>query len=128
MAITLEVKSPNITLLRLVVNNRELFHNQDWYFDEEFANIPLNLGNYILDGNEDEGAWALPWAALCAYAYLNVGLPEMWDIFKEYRWTTDVDNEGNMVYVGGTKHKGGLFQIHRHLEDPDVRQLHGGRV
>ena len=127
MAITLEVKSPNITLLRLVVNNRELFHNQDWYFDEEFANIPLKLGWYAL--GDDHGIdVGMPSATLCAHAYLTTSLPAMWNLFKEYRWTTDMDNGGNLVYVGGTKHKGGLFQIHRHLKDPDVRQLHGGRV
>jgi hypothetical protein len=98
---------PNITLLRLVINNPDKFYPQDWYYDEEFANTPLRSGNCIVSD-----AKKYP-AAMYAYAYVHRYY--VWDY--AYIWTSDKDSRGDRVYVGGVavgkRHKG--LQIHRHL-------------
>lgn len=85
----------SICLMRLVLNNKDRFHPQDWYWDEDFA----------WDEESDTAAW------------VNICLikPGLWDMMKmQFRWMKDVDNRGDRVYVGGWG-LGKGFQIHRHL-------------
>lgn len=108
---------PTITLIRLVLNNPGAFYPQDWYYDEEFAHRP------------DEPA-SLVTAVAIAREFLR--RPQYWAsgkgigwLAQDYAWTTDADDEGNKVYVGGWSigklHKG--FQIHRHLANLNIKEL-----
>lgn len=106
---------PNITLVRLVLKYPDWFYPQDWYYDEEFANTPLAIGDHrIGEGNFD------PPAVACAWWAIRMG--GQWG--TSYVWTRDIDGRGNRVYVGGMAlgHKRG-FQIHRHLVDPIVSAI-----
>lgn len=124
MAFRFQIDSPNITLLRLVVNNPEKFHNQDWYFDEEFANRALPVGSWEL-GTPKDGTWILPYAALCAWAFVNY-YGACAHLLNKFVWTGDKDGAGNRVYVGGlSTNKYGLFEVHRHLADPEIGNLEG---
>jgi len=103
---------PNITLLRLVLSNPSKFYKQDWYYDEEFANTPLGIGNHRLESTLSYSAY--PSAVVLAWMYLDKEI-----LPPEYVWTSDFDSNGDKVYVGGLSFGRG-FQIHRHLARPKV--------
>lgn len=97
---------PNTTLIRLVVNAPGRFHNQDWYYDEEFAHVPILKDKLHISPS------ILYTAAEAAFIHIVKGpfLPD------KFAWTSDHDYKGDRVYVGGWnlgRTKG--FQIHRHL-------------
>ena len=104
---------PNITLLRLVLSNPSKFYKQDWYYDEEFANTPLAVGDHYIDSAKI-GRLEYPPAVVLAWMYV-------YDEFalSDYLWTSDFDKYCNRVYVGGLGLDRG-FQIHRHLAHPEV--------
>lgn len=106
------IKVPsNTTILRLVINHRERFHPQDWYFDEPFAN-DVHPGEYALDVDADPVP-ALLW--VCAFVSGALEAEDL--LLDQYVWTSDTDGLGSPVYVGGIK-LGKGFQIHRHLKIP----------
>lgn len=100
------------TLLRLVINNKSRFYNQDWYYNEEFANTDVG-GTW--EYSENTATPLLP-AGVLAYMYIQ----DIWVVAMAYNciWTSDKDKRGDPVYLG-LGYQNGL-QIHRHL---DIRKL-----
>lgn len=100
---------PNTTLVRLKIVYPSAFYPQDWYYDEAFAHEPIKPREWK-HVSED---FPLYTAAENAFLYLSAG----WVVYSyRYVWTSDVDDNGDPVYVGGAElglRKG--FQIHRHL-------------
>lgn len=120
------------------------FYNQDWYLHESFARVTTLKYEWnmiakaiALDSRgEDPIAWvaqkseglALPSALLCAYAFfanfLHSGGGGLWK--SEYVWCSDVDHQGDQIYVGRYTDPAGVnkdgFSIHRHLR---IRDYYG---
>ena len=96
-----------LTLVSIKLTVPDRFCKQDWYYDQKFANFPL-------DEEEDYIT-----AVDCAYAFLNGNSK----LFEGYVWTNDRDDDGNPVYVGGTR-LGRGFQIHRHLVTVDAKYIY----
>lgn len=95
---------PNTTLLRLVVNNPDKFHKQDWYINEEFANQDVSgRWEFNIDSTTIPAA---------VYAFMRVHQYGWASCGNRYVWTSDFDRNNDRVYVGGDIYR---FQIHRHL-------------
>lgn len=103
MIVTLKGHSLN-TIVRAYPT---LFYPQEWYRTEKFAGA-AHWGEF-------DTAEPVPAAAhAMAYWLMWVGPGEV--LYPaDYVYTSDVDNEGNKVYVGRSAQFGGL-QIHRLLE------------
>lgn len=98
---------PNTSLIRTVLNNKELFHTQDWYHNEDFAYRAVE-GAYDLDDTVPAAVWAYLYVE-----YVRGGAEHA--LHTKYVWTSDVDDHGDLVYVGRAGHQKQRFQIHRHL-------------
>lgn len=119
MVIELENQAPDITIERLRLAYPDAFYNQDWYEDELFYNgILLPVGTLVFG---DYGTSDKPSAVALTWLWLTTGRT-LWPY--TYVWASDVDRDGNRIYVGGFK-KGRKvgFQIHRHLKDPGAIEI-----
>lgn len=117
------------------------FYNQDWYFNEKFANTcKLEFKWYLLGRNilnntrglipENQSEIELtkfPSALLLAFAFFANYFKNkeyLWE--KEFIWCSDKDNNGDRIYVARYIDPSGLskngFSIHRHLS---VKQHYG---
>ena len=97
----------NTTLIRLVLQHRGQFYNQDWYYTQEFAHTDVG-GEWHIDTDFTGAKYP---AAVLAYIFINGRASN--PLVYGYCWTSDVDNDGDQVYVGRARTGG--FQIHRHL-------------
>ena len=110
--------------------NDVCFYNQDWYFNEDFANRTLLDRWYLVQKNvhdETRGKipdnhlhGSLPSAILCAYTFFTWWLIRneiLWP--NDYIWCSDTDSHNDQIYVGKFTDKDDLnrsgFSIHRHL-------------
>lgn len=107
------------------------FYNQDWYDNEEFIDIPLSEGWYLIRRSvyEDSRAvqpqeleikYAFPNAVSCVYAFFMAWLTldiKLW--YHDFVWCSDKDHNGDRIYVGKYHDIDGInkngFNIHRHL-------------
>jgi len=110
-----------MTLRELIRNNPGMFYSQSWYADEPFMDadepeclpteipavtgydgIPPELISYQLETE------TVPAVTL---ARMYISRPDH-PIWMRYLWTSDMDSEGQRVFVG---ENGDGFEIHRHL-------------
>ena len=110
------------------------FYNQDWYLKEAFyakefeapfwALLPKNIPSVSrakIPSNSDPSV-TLPSALLVSYLffiyYFHTKGTLLWK--NDYIWCSDVDHNGDMVYVGRYEDPAGInqngFSIHRHLK------------
>lgn len=107
------------------------FYNQDWYENEEFIDIPLEDGWYLIrkdvyadsrgiQPDELMKRFTFPSAIKCTYAFFvvwNVLGVKLWH--HDFVWCSDVDHNGDRIYVGKYNDVDGVnkngFSIHRHL-------------
>ena len=105
----------NTTLLRLVINNKDKFYNQDWYFNEEFANEDIGgIWDVAVSGTYPAG--------VIAWCYLYQGF-----MFPETSlWTSSHDNVGDQIYLEmPVLH---CMQVHRYLKLDNKKFVNpGGR-
>lgn len=106
-----------MTLRMLRYAHPELFlMSQDWFLGQDFIDKPcgsITVPPIVVEhrGQVPGHNGNLVTAAVLANAYVhNPKLP----IWRDYLWTSDVDSEGQRVYVGGTANGRG-FEIHRHI-------------
>ena len=101
-------------LADVLVEYRELFYRQDWYEGHAFLTVDhtdwptvtrvSRFGSVPVPDATD----LLPAVALVAQM-LNAPLSPLW---RWYLWTSDLDDEGQRVYVG---QNGRGIEIHRHI-------------
>jgi len=126
-----------IRTIQNVVGNDPLlfepcFYNQDWYMNEDFIDAPMKDGWFFLRKKvyDDSRAkqpsdlikvYEFPQAIICVYAFFTVCLScdeKLW--IDDYIWCSDVDHNGDRIYVGRYHDKDGInkngFSIHRHLK------------
>lgn len=107
------------------------FYNQDWYDKEEFIDIPMVSGWYLIRKDVFEESRAVmpeelmksisfPTAVCCTYAFFVTWLSKgakLW--YHDFVWCSDVDHNGDRIYVGKYHDVDGVnkngFSIHRHL-------------
>lgn len=96
-----------MTLYQIVVHDSGLFYPQDWWRGHRFAHAEFDPETH--DGS--------PTAAYLAWRYLQHPHSPIW---RRFIWTSDTDDDGNRVYVGGLgQFKCQGFQIHRLLVPDD---------
>ena len=97
-----------------------LFHpTQDWFNTEAFAAFPSSIPLATPTGRTDEGKLVeelrpppfLHRAVELVAAYVQDPGAGVW---RDYLWTSDEDQYGQRVYIGGTSN-GRSLEIHRHL-------------
>ena len=107
------------------------FYNQDWYDNEDFIDVSMKKGWYLIRKNVYEESRAVlpeelqkkynfPNAVTCVYSFFvlwktrNV---KLW--YLDFVWCADVDHNGDRIYVGKYHDIDGInkngFSIHRHL-------------
>lgn len=107
------------------------FYNQDWYDKEDFINIPMIEGWYLIrkkvyresraiQPEELLKKYLFPSAISCVYAFftawyaLNI---KLW--YHDFVWCRDMDHNGDRIYVGKYHDVDGVnkngFSIHRYL-------------
>ena len=107
------------------------FYNQDWYDKEDFIDVPMQDGWFLIrkDVYEDSRAvqpaelmkeYAFPPAILCTYAFFAAWFAKgikLW--YHDFVWCSDTDHNGDRIYVGKYNDVDGVnkngFSIHRHL-------------
>lgn len=107
------------------------FYNQDWYDKEDFIDVPMKKGWFLIRKNIYEDSRALqpneliktyifPSAIYCTYAFFVSWLTKgvkLW--YYDYVWCSDTDHNGDRIYVGKYHDIDGVnkngFSIHRHL-------------
>lgn len=107
------------------------FYNQDWYDKEEFIDIQMPTGWFLIRKNvyEDSRAvlptellntYRFPSAIKCTYAFFVAWLTrdiKLW--CHDFVWCCDTDHNGDRIYVGKYHDIDGVnkngFSIHRHL-------------
>lgn len=107
------------------------FYNQDWYDNEEFIDVQLPHGWFLIrkDVYEDSRAvqplelmnkYVFPLAISCTYAFFCVWFStgeKLW--YHDFVWCDDTDHHGDRIYVGKYHDIDGInkngFSIHRHL-------------
>ena len=109
------------------------FYNQDWYLREGFAKAGIKKTQWALirkdlissSRAQSPQKWAdkitLPCAVITAYAFFVYWFYSagrcLWK--QDYIWCSDLDHNGDRVYVGRYKDPSGLnkngFEVHRHL-------------
>lgn len=107
------------------------FYNQDWYEKEDFIDIPMKNGWYLIkkDVFEDSRAvqpdelknkYSFPLAVSCVYAFFTAWMTrgiKLW--YHNFIWCSDTDHNGDRIYVGKYHDVDGVnkngFSIHRHL-------------
>lgn len=107
------------------------FYNQDWYDKEDFIDIPVKDGWFLIRKEVYEDSRAVqpmelmekikfPSAINCTYAFFvswySLGI-KLW--YHDFVWCSDVDHNGDRIYVGKYHDVDGVnkngFSIHRHL-------------
>ena len=107
------------------------FYNQDWYLKEDFIDVPMEEGWFLIRKNVYEDsravqpaelmkAHAFPPAVRCAYAFFaawfTLGI-RLWE--HDFVWCSDTDHNGDRIYVGKYHDIDGVtkngFSVHRHL-------------
>lgn len=107
------------------------FYNQDWYDKEDFINIPMPDGWFLMRKTVLEDSrgvqpqelmekYSFPMAICCVYtfftAWLALGI-KLW--YYDFVWCSDTDHNGDRIYVGKYHDVDGVnkngFSIHRHL-------------
>ena len=107
------------------------FYNQDWYDKEDFIDVPMQDGWFLIrkDVYEDSRAvqpaelmkeYTFPSAILCTYAFFAAWFTKgikLW--YHDFVWCSDTDHNGDRIYVGKYNDVDGVnkngFSIHRHL-------------
>ncbi len=107
------------------------FYNQDWYDKEDFINLPMNEGWYLIRKSVYEGSRAVqptvlmqkyrfPNAISCVYSFFVTWFAletPLW--YHDFVWCSDTDHNGDRIYVGKYNDVDGVnqngFSIHRHL-------------
>lgn len=107
------------------------FYNQDWYEKEEFIDVPMHTGWFLIRRNVYEDSRAVmpseliktrifPMAITCTYAFFVAWLSrgiKLW--YHDFVWCSDTDHNGDRIYVGKYHDVDGVnkngFSIHRHL-------------
>jgi len=114
-----------MTLRELIRNRPDAFYaNQTWYIDEPFMDedheIPADLEVPRVLGHRGVPPELIVWymediqpAVVLAALYVRNPDDPIW---RNYLWTSDLDRQGQRVYVGSNGH--GL-EIHRHLHLTD---------
>lgn len=107
------------------------FYNQDWYDKEDFIDLPMEDGWFLIRKNVYEDSRAIqpaelmkrhsfPHAVRCTYAFFaawfTLGI-RLWE--HDFVWCSDTDHNGDRIYVGKYHDIDGVnkngFSIHRHL-------------
>ena len=107
------------------------FYNQDWYLKEDFIDVPMEEGWFLIRKNVYEDsravqpaelmkAHAFPPAVRCTYAFFaawfTLGI-RLWE--HDFVWCSDTDHNGDRIYVGKYHDIDGVnkngFSVHRHL-------------
>ena len=114
-----------MTLRDIIAQHPALFYPQEWYVDEAFMDEPLpdEFPNRLPGGMSYIGMppevihlqledSTVPASVL---AFLYVMYPDD-PIWRYYLWTSDLDQQGQRVYVGSN---GKGLEIHRHLHITD---------
>lgn len=107
------------------------FYNQDWYDKEDFIDIPMRDGWYLIRScvYEDSRAvqpgellrrYSFPSAVSCTYTFFTawqIHGRKLW--YHDFVWCSDTDHNGDRIYVGRYHDVDGVnkngFSIHRHL-------------
>lgn len=107
------------------------FYNQDWYDQEDFIDLAMKEGWYLIrkDVFEDSRAVmptelmmtiSFPTAIQCTYSFFVLWLSKrkrLW--YHDFVWCSDVDHNGDRIYCGKYHDVDGVnkngFSIHRHL-------------
>lgn len=118
------------------------FYNQDWYLNEKFITITLELKWYLVKKNiistsksknpdsflDEYPDNKFPSAILCTFCffayYFSANGYVLW--IHTFIWCNDKDHNGDRIYVGKYNDVEGVnkdgFSIHRHLS---LRDYHG---
>lgn len=107
------------------------FYNQDWYDKEDFIDVPMADGWFLIRIHvyEDSRAvqpaelmtlHAFPPAVRCTYAFFAGWFTKGWKLWiHDFVWCSDTDHNGDRIYVGKYHDVDGVnkngFSIHRHL-------------
>jgi hypothetical protein len=107
------------------------FYNQDWYLKEDFINIQLKTGWYLIRKNiydfsraQDpellKNNYNYPSAVLSAFVFFACWFVKKESLWKnDFIWCNDKDFNEDRIYVGRYYDKTGLskngFSIHRQL-------------
>lgn len=130
---TLRIKCESkVCLSQLKKDYTDLFYPQDWYEKESFMDEYFMPGEYTIPksiikssrGKNPKGApgtkKTLYPASLVAYTFISLYKAHneiLWP--NDYIWCTDLDSNGDQIYVGRYYDPLGLskdgFSIHRHL-------------
>ena len=107
------------------------FYNQDWYLREDFIDVPMEDGWFLIRKNVYEDSRAVqpaelmknhefPSAVRCVYAFFTAWFAlgiRLWE--HDFVWCSDTDHNGDRIYVGKYHDIDGVnkngFSIHRHL-------------
>lgn len=107
------------------------FYNQDWYDKEDFIDVPMKEGWFLIRKNVYEDSRAVmpdklaqrhsfPSAITCTYAFFVIWFcldEKLW--YHDFVWCSDTDHNGDRIYVGKYHDVDGInkngFNIHRHL-------------
>lgn len=107
------------------------FYNQDWYLKEDFIDVQLPDGWFLIRKrvfedsravmpDELEKKHAFPLAVRCVYAFFVSWAclgEKLW--WHDFVWCSDRDHNGDRIYVGKYNDIDGInkngFSIHRHL-------------
>ena len=107
------------------------FYFQDWYNNEEFVNVGMKEGWYLIRKsvyNDSRSVlpeeliqkYAFPSAIQCTYSFFVSWLvlhKALW--YHDFVWCKDFDHNGDRIYVGKYNDVDGInkdgFSIHRHL-------------
>ena len=103
-----------MTLAELRKQRPTMFYPQDWFDGEAFMDQEpgLTLSMPTSVGAESNGL--IVSAIDLAVLFLKSSSMPIW---RGFLWTTDCDDLGQRIYVGGIgQAKKSGFQIHRHLE------------
>lgn len=107
------------------------FYNQDWYDQEDFIDLTMETGWFLIRKDVFEESRAVmpteliktvsfPTAIRCTFSFFVVWLSKgekLW--YHDFVWCSDVDHNGDRIYVGKYHDVDGInkngFSIHRHL-------------
>ena len=107
-----------MTLKELKAFRGAMFMEQDWYDDESFMERQASPPLYVPTGTSTEPGDTVVGAVDLAVLFLSHPNDPIW---KRFLWTSDYDDLGQRIYVGGIgQAKKPGFQIHRHLEITDL--------
>lgn len=111
----------SVSINQLKKSHPHMFYGQDWYDGHEFMNRKETARTILFKSLEKYDIGKIPESANLTANLLiqifihmrNQGLD--CSVFDNYIWTKDLDDNGDVVYIGGVnKNKYGM-EIHRHL-------------